>query len=107
MDIRIDDLTSPAVAQLLEAHMQDMRRWTPAESIYALDLDSLRTPDITFWTVWEDDNLICCGALREIDATHGPRLSRCILQPATAGVALPACWSRTSSKSLASATMIA
>ena len=70
MEIRIDDLTGPEIANLLEAHMADMHRWTPPESIHALDLEKLRTPDITFWSVWEDDELIGCGALREIDETH-------------------------------------
>ena len=39
--------------------------------MFALDLDALRSPDITFWTVWEKDELDGCGALRELDKTHG------------------------------------
>jgi len=71
MEIRIDDLRGPEIARLLEAHMADMHRWTPPESIHALDLESLRTPDITFWTVWDGTELVSCGALREIDCGHG------------------------------------
>ena len=36
-----------------------------------MDLDALRSPGITFWTVWEKDELDGCGALRELDKTHG------------------------------------
>src|SRR5205814_8377599 len=31
----------------------------------------LRRPEITFWTVWESGELLGCGALKELDATHG------------------------------------
>lgn len=44
---------------------------SPRESIHALDLDGLRSPDITFWTVWGGDELLGCGALRELDSAHG------------------------------------
>ncbi len=71
MEIRIDDLSGPKIARLLEAHMKDMHRWTPPESIHALDLEALKTPDITFWSVWEAGQLIACGALREIDPRQG------------------------------------
>jgi putative acetyltransferase len=37
----------------------------------ALDLDRLRQPWITFGTVWEGGELLSCGALKELDATHG------------------------------------
>jgi putative acetyltransferase len=44
---------------------------TPAESVHALDLDTLRGPDISFWSVWEGDALLGCGALKELDPRHG------------------------------------
>jgi putative acetyltransferase len=47
MDIRIDDLSGPEIAALLQEHLRDMHRISPPESIYALDLESLRKPDIT------------------------------------------------------------
>jgi putative acetyltransferase len=71
MDIRIDDLTGPEIAELLDDHIQDMRATSPPESKHALDLDGLRKPDITFWTVWEEDQLVGCGAIKELDSTHG------------------------------------
>jgi putative acetyltransferase len=71
MEIKLDDLSSPEIAQFLEEHIRDMRLVSPPESKHALDLDGLRKPEITFWTVWDLGQLVGCGALREIDATHG------------------------------------
>ena len=39
--------------------------------MHALPLEGLKSPDVTFWTVWEGDVLMGCGALKELDATHG------------------------------------
>lgn len=47
-----------------------MRLYSPPESIHALDLDRLRAPEITFWTVWDGGTLLGCGAIRELDSTH-------------------------------------
>ena len=71
MDIRVDDLRGPEISQLLQEHLRDMARHSPPESVHALDLEGLRKPDITFWTVWEDSELLGCGALKELDAHHG------------------------------------
>lgn len=71
MEIRLDNLRGPEITALLQAHLDDMHRHSPPESVHALDLDALRAPDITFWTVWEEGVLMGCGALRELDARHG------------------------------------
>lgn len=70
MDIRLDDLRGPEIAALLQEHLDDMQRHSPPESIHALDLDKLRRPEITFWTVWQDGALLGCGAIKQLDATH-------------------------------------
>jgi len=44
---------------------------SPPESIHALDLDALRKPEITFWSAWEDGELMGCGAIKELDSRHG------------------------------------
>jgi putative acetyltransferase len=31
----------------------------------------LRKPEITFWSAWENEELMGCGALKELDAQHG------------------------------------
>ena len=71
MQIRVDDLTSPQVQQLLTEHLQSMHLHSPPESIHALDLAGLRQPEITFWSIWDGDELLGCGALKEIDPQHG------------------------------------
>jgi putative acetyltransferase len=71
MHLRLDDLTRPQIILLLHEHLQDMALHSPAESIHALDIDALRQPEITFWSVWQDDELMGCGALRQLDAGHG------------------------------------
>lgn len=50
---------------------------SPAESVHALDLDALRAPGMSFWTVWQASQLAGCGALKELDATHGELKSMC------------------------------
>ena len=71
LQIRIDDLRGPEIRALLEEHLAEMRRISPPESVHALDLDGLRRPEITFWTAWRGDQLVGCGALKELDAGHG------------------------------------
>lgn len=71
MEIRIDDLTGPEIAAFLDDHIRDMRAVSPPESKHALDLDGLKKPEITFWTVWEDRQLIGCGAIKELGPRQG------------------------------------
>lgn len=71
MDIRIDDLRGPEIARLLGAHLEFAARHSPPDLIHALDLDALRTPDITFWTVWERGELVGCGALKALSPEAG------------------------------------
>ena len=71
MEIREDDLTGKAIADLLQEHLENMREITPPESVHALDLEALRSPNITLWTAWEGDELLGCGALKELDAKTG------------------------------------
>lgn len=70
MLIKIDDLCGPEVAQILMEHLDDMYAVSPPESVHALDLDKLRQPNITFWSVWDGEQLAGCGAIRELDASH-------------------------------------
>jgi putative acetyltransferase len=71
MKIEIGDLQHPAVHALLNEHLQNMYELSPRESVHALNLEKLRVPDITFWTAWENDLLLGCGALKELDQKHG------------------------------------
>ena len=71
MDIREDDLTGDAVRGVIRAHLDQMFSQTPAESVYALDLSGLTAPEVTFWSVWDGDEIVGCGALKELDPHHG------------------------------------
>jgi len=71
MNIEIDDLSRPQIHALLNEHLQSMYALSPPESVHALDLNKLRQPGITFWTAWEEDQLLGCGAVKELDARHG------------------------------------
>src|SRR6266581_9038939 len=71
MRIVVDDLTGPQIARFLEEHVQEMLSITPPESKHALDLEALRGPDITFWSVMDGDTVVGCGALKRLDASHG------------------------------------
>ena len=70
MKIEIDDLTRPAVHALLREHLRSMHALGPPESVHALDLDALRQPDISFWTVWEGTDLLGCGAVKYLNPQH-------------------------------------
>lgn len=91
MKIMEDDLSGPQIARFLEEHLQQMRSITPEESVHALDLDALRKPGITFWSVLDGDLLVGCGAVKELAAGHAElksmRPSRC----AAAAASRPCC----------------
>jgi putative acetyltransferase len=67
--IQIDDLRGAQTIALLEAHRQDMFEHSPPECVFALDLEGLRQPNITFWSAWEGADLLGCGALNELSST--------------------------------------
>lgn len=67
MEIRLDDLSSVQITDFLQEHIKEMKAVSPPESKHALDLEGLRKPEITFWTVWDDNNLVACGAIKELN----------------------------------------
>lgn len=71
MRIELDDLERPAIRALLDEHLQNMRAISPPESVHALDFAALRQSDIIFWSAWEEELLLGCGALEELDPKHG------------------------------------
>jgi putative acetyltransferase len=70
LQIKVDDLSDPRIAALLQEHLDDMHRTSPPESVHALDLSGLKQPEITFWSVWDGAELVGCGALKRLDAEH-------------------------------------
>lgn len=69
--VRPGELRDGAVQALLREHLAGVALHSPPESIHALDLDGLRAPDMSFWTLWDGDALLACGALKELDGEHG------------------------------------
>lgn len=69
--IERDDLSGVEIQALLQRHAEGMLENSPPGACHFLDLDGLRHPAITFWSVWDGDQLAGCGAVREIDASHG------------------------------------
>ncbi len=71
LQIKVDDLRGPEIAELLAEHLRCMHEVTPLKSVHALNLEKLRQPAITFWSVWDGAELAGCGALRELSAEQG------------------------------------
>jgi putative acetyltransferase len=63
VEIKIDDLTGSKVIALIREHLHGMLENTPPESSHVLNLDGLKKPEITFWSAWEQDELLGCGAI--------------------------------------------
>ena len=64
--VKEDDLSDGKVIQLLEQHRQEMLKHSPPENVHALDVDQLRTPEMTFWSAW-----VCDGSIREFAGCGG------------------------------------
>lgn len=71
MDIREGGLDDPRVVALLNAHFANMLANSPKDSTHFLDLTALAGPGVTFWTAWDGDDLLGCGALKQLDTAHG------------------------------------
>ena len=59
------------VNELLRNHFIELRAASPEGSAHVLDIPGLKDPSIKFWSLWEGDQLIGCGALKFLDKNHG------------------------------------
>ncbi len=71
MIVREGDFADARVRALLRFHLAGMAENSPPGTSYALDLSSLQRSDISFYTVWDDDDLLAMGALKELDPDAG------------------------------------
>lgn len=71
LTIKQGNVTHPQVVALLEFHLQCMHDTSPPESVHALDLSALQTPEMTFWSAWKQNDLAGCGALKALDGCCG------------------------------------
>jgi putative acetyltransferase len=70
LKIILDDLSGQQIQALLREHLASMAEHSPPESVHALDLSALRRPDISFWTAWDHQTLMGCGALKILTPEH-------------------------------------
>jgi len=59
------------VNELLIKHFIELRAASPEGSAHVLDIPGLKVPSIKFWSLWESDRLMGCGALKFLDNEHG------------------------------------
>ena len=59
------------VNELLIKHFIELRAASPEGSAHVLDIPGLKDPSIKFWSLWEDNKLLGCGALKFLDKEHG------------------------------------
>lgn len=73
MNLRIaeDDLSDGKISELLSSHLREMHKYSPPESIHALDVTKLGEETITFWSARDGERIAGCGALKEISSSLG------------------------------------
>lgn len=69
--LRVDDLSGAEVQALVAEHLAGMHGNSPSGAVNALALDSLRAPEVTFWSAWRDGRLCGCGALKALSDEAG------------------------------------
>ena len=59
------------VNNLLKKHFIELRAASPEGSAHVLDIPGLKESSIKFWSLWENEKLIGCGALKLLSDEHG------------------------------------
>ncbi len=65
------DFDNQEVDKLLKKHFVELRSVSPLGSTHVLDIEGLKDSSIKFWSMWENDQLIGCGALKFLEKDHG------------------------------------
>ena len=65
------NFNKPEVNKLLISHFIELSSVSPVDRGHVLDIPGLKNPSIKFWSLWENDELIGCGALKFLDKEHG------------------------------------
>jgi putative acetyltransferase len=68
--ISIDDPRNPEVRALLERHLSFCLTETPPEHSFALNVDGLLDPKVTFVSFRDGDTVLGVAAIKELDAGH-------------------------------------
>ena len=59
------------VNELLNKHFIELRSVSPKGSTHVLDIEGLKDKSIKFWSLWDNNELIGCGALKFLEKNHG------------------------------------
>ena len=65
----------PEVNELLIKHFIELRAASPEGSAHVLDIPGLKVPSIKFWSLWENNKLMGCGALKFSVTRSTPQFS--------------------------------
>ena len=57
----------PEVNDLLKNHFIELRAASPEGSAHVLDIPGLKIPSIKFWSLWTNNRLMGCGALKFLE----------------------------------------
>ncbi len=66
-----NNFDDPLVNDLLIKHFIELRSVSPEGSTHVLDIPGLKDPSIKFWSLWEENELMGCGALKFLSENHG------------------------------------
>tara|TARA_B100001057_G_scaffold355687_1_gene357687 strand:+ start:1387 stop:1854 length:468 start_codon:yes stop_codon:yes gene_type:complete len=59
------------VNKLLTKHFIELKAASPEGSAHVLNIEGLKVPSIKFWSLWDDNQLMGCGALKIFEKNHG------------------------------------
>ena len=62
---------NPKVNELLKKHFIELRSVSPVVSTHVLDIAGLKDQSIKFWSLWKNNEIIGCGALKFLEKNHG------------------------------------
>ena len=69
--VKPGDFNDERVKALLTRHLEGMHENSPPGHVFALDWSGLQQPEISFYALWEGEDLLGVGALKELEAGAG------------------------------------
>jgi putative acetyltransferase len=69
--IKPGDFDDDRVKALLTRHLEGMHANSPPGHVFALDWSGLQRPEISFYALWDGEDLLGFGALKELEPRAG------------------------------------
>jgi GrpB-like predicted nucleotidyltransferase (UPF0157 family)/GNAT superfamily N-acetyltransferase len=69
--IKTGDFDDQRVKALLTRHLEGMHANSPPGQVFALDCSGLQKPEISFYALWEGEDLLGFGALKDLESRAG------------------------------------